>query len=54
MLAGYQVNEVDFLNVVNAELRLFNSQVSYWEALGNAKASLAQLATAIGEESLYE
>jgi cobalt-zinc-cadmium efflux system outer membrane protein len=54
MLAGYQVNEVDFLNVVNAELRLFNSQVSYWEALGNAKASLAQLATAVGEESLYE
>lgn len=54
MLAGYQVNEVDFLNVVNAELRLFNSQVSYWEALGAAKESLARLATAVGEESLYE
>jgi cobalt-zinc-cadmium efflux system outer membrane protein len=54
MLAGYQVNEVDFLNVVNAELRLFDAQVSYWEALGNAKQSLARLAAAVGEESLYE
>jgi len=54
MLAGYQVNEVDFLNVVNAELRLFNAQVSYWEALGDAKQSLARLAAAVGEESLYE
>lgn len=54
MLAGYQVNEVDFLNVVNAELRLFNAQIEYWEALGNAKESLARLAAAVGEESLYE
>jgi outer membrane protein TolC len=54
MLAGYQVNQVDFLNVVNAELRLFNAQVSYWEALGDAKASLARLAAAVGEENLYE
>jgi outer membrane protein TolC len=54
MLAGYQVNEVDFLNVVNAELRLFDAQVRYWRALGDAKQSLARLATAVGEESLYE
>jgi outer membrane protein TolC len=54
MLAGYQVNEVDFLNVVNAELRLFEAQVSYWDALGEAKQSLARLAAAVGEESLYE
>jgi len=54
MLAGYQVNQVDFLNVVNAELRLFNAQISYWEALGDAKESLARLAAAVGEESLYE
>ncbi len=54
MLAGYQVNEVDFLNVVNAELRLFNAQVSYWQALGDAKESLARLASAVGQESLYE
>lgn len=54
MLAGYQVNQVDFLNVVNAELRLLNAQVSYWQALGDAKQSLARLAAAVGEESLYE
>lgn len=54
MLAGYQVNEVDFLNVVNAELRLFDAQISYWTSLGEAKQALAQLAAAIGEDSLYE
>lgn len=54
MLAGYQVNEVDFLNVVNAELRLFDAQISYWESLGEAKQALAQLAAAVGEGSLYE
>jgi outer membrane protein TolC len=54
MLAGYQVNEVDFLNVINAELRFFDAQVSYWEALGEAKQSLARLAAAVGEEDLYE
>lgn len=54
MLAGYQVNEVDFLNVVNAELRLFDAQISYWDALGEAKQALARLAAAVGEEALYE
>lgn len=54
MLAGYQVNEVDFLNVVNGQLTLYNAQINYWEALGNAKRSLANLAAAVGTEALYE
>ena len=54
MLAGYQVNEVDFLNVVNSQITLYNSQINYWEALSTAKAALAQLAAAAGMEVLYE
>ncbi|NIW24346.1 MAG: TolC family protein, partial [Gammaproteobacteria bacterium] len=54
MLAGYQVNEVDFLNVINSQITLYNSQISYWDALSGAKAALARLAAAAGRETLYE
>jgi outer membrane protein TolC len=54
MLAGYQVNEVDFLNVVNSQITLYNSQINYWESLSTAKAALARLAAAAGMEALYE
>lgn len=54
MLAGYQVNEVDFLNLVNAEITLYNYEINYWQALGEAKQALASLAAAVGREALYE
>ncbi len=54
MLSGYQVNKVDFLNVLNAEITLYNAQISYWEAMSSAKQSLAKLAAAVGSEQLYE
>jgi outer membrane protein TolC len=54
MLAGYQVNEVDFLNVVNSQITLYNSQINYWESLSTAKTALARLAAAAGMEALYE
>ncbi len=54
MLAGYQVDEVDFLNVVNAELRLFDAQIGYWDALAGGKQALARLAAAAGKEQIYE
>jgi len=54
MLAGYRVNEVDFLNVVNSQITLYNSQINYWEALSTAKAALAKLAAAAGRETIYE
>ena len=54
MLAGYRVNEVDFLNVVNSQITLYNSQINYWEALSTAKAALAMLAASAGMEVLYE
>lgn len=54
MLSAYQVNKVDFLNVLNAQLVLYNAQISYWEAMSNAKRALANLAATVGSESLYE
>jgi len=54
MLSAYQVNKVDFLNVLNAQITLYNAQISYWEALSKAKQSLAKLAAAVGSEEIYE
>lgn len=54
MLAGYQVNKVDFLNVINGQLTLYNAQIDYWTVLAEAKDALAGLAAAVGKESLYE
>jgi cobalt-zinc-cadmium efflux system outer membrane protein len=54
MLAGYQVNEVDFLNLINTQITLYNAQINYWESLSTAKQALANLASAIGVETLYE
>lgn len=54
MLAGYQVSEVDFLNLVRSQMTLFNYQLQYWKALSDAKQALARLEAAVGEESIYE
>jgi cobalt-zinc-cadmium efflux system outer membrane protein len=54
MLAAYQVNEVDFLNVINAEITLYNAEIDYWQALSEGKQALAKLAAAVGVEVLYE
>jgi cobalt-zinc-cadmium efflux system outer membrane protein len=54
MLSAYQVNQVDFLNVLNTQITLYNAQISYWEAMSNAKRSLANLAASVGSETLYE
>ena len=54
MLAGYQVNKVDFLNLINGQVMLYNARINYWHTLGRAKRALAMLAASVGEESLYE
>lgn len=54
MLSGYQTNQVDFLNVINSQITLYNAQISYWESFSNAKTALARLAAAAGQEVLYE
>ena len=54
MLAGYQVSEVDFLNLVRSQVTLFNYELQYWKALTEARQALSWLETSVGEESIYE
>lgn len=54
MLAGYQVNKVDFLNVVRSQITLYDYQTLYWKAFSEANQALARLAAAVGEEDIYE
>lgn len=48
MLKGYQVNKVDFLNVVRAQLALYNYKITYWNYLSGAFKALAGLEAATG------
>lgn len=54
MLAGYQVNKVDFLNLVRTQVTLFNYETQYWKALSLANQSRARLTAAIGKDPLQE
>jgi cobalt-zinc-cadmium efflux system outer membrane protein len=54
MLAGYQVNKVDFLNLVRSQITLFEYETQYWKAFTEANQSLAQLNAAVGREEIYE
>lgn len=54
MLAGYQVNKVDFLNLVRSQITLFEYETQYWKAFTEANQSLAQLNAAVGMEEIYE
>ncbi len=54
MLAGYQVNKVDFLNLVRAQITLYNYETLYWKALAGARQSLARLNAAVGKEIVHE
>jgi outer membrane protein TolC len=54
MLAGYQVNKVDFLNLVRSQITLFEYETQYWKAFSEANQSLAQLSAAVGKEEVYE
>lgn len=54
MLAGYQVSEVDFLNLVGSQVTLLNYEVQYWKALTEANQALARLDAAVGERASNE
>ncbi|MCB1702112.1 MAG: TolC family protein [Pseudomonadales bacterium] len=54
MLVGYQVNEVDFLNLVRSQVTLLNYELQYWKAFTEINQSVARLAAAVGEENIYE
>jgi len=52
MLAGYQVNKVDFLNLVRAQLNEFNTDIQYWHQVSTLHQAEARLAAAAGKENL--
>jgi len=54
MRAGYQVNKVDFLNLVQSQITLYNYETQYWKAFAEAHQSLARLHAAVGQELLHE
>jgi len=54
MLAGYQVNQVDFLNLVRSQVTLFNYELRYWKAFTELNQSIVRLKAAVGVENIYE
>ncbi|MDH5592331.1 MAG: TolC family protein, partial [Gammaproteobacteria bacterium] len=54
MLAGYQVNKVDFLNLIRAQITLYNYETNLWQTISEAKSALAKLVATVGEENIYE
>lgn len=54
MLSGYQVNKVDFLNLVRSQITLYNYEIQYWKAFTQANQALAQLTAMVGKEEIYE
>jgi len=53
MLAGYQVNKVDFLNLVRAQLSEFNNDIQYWQLYARAQQAEARLVAAAGKKQLH-
>ena len=54
MLAAYQVNKVDFLDLVHAQITLFNYETRYWKALSQGNQALARLTAAVGKQNLFD
>lgn len=51
-LAGYEVNKVDFLTLVNNEITLYNYEIDYYRAITNFENKLAELEAAVGKRLL--
>lgn len=54
MRAGYAVNKVDFLNLVRAQVGLYNDETRYWRALADARQALADIRAATGKAMIQE
>lgn len=48
MLSAYQVNKVDFLNLVRSQITLYNYETQYWKALSSGWQAWARLEAAVG------
>ena len=54
MLAGYQVNKVDFLNLIRAQITLYNYETNLWQTISEGRSALAKLVATVGQENIYE
>ncbi|MCF7821968.1 MAG: TolC family protein [Mariprofundaceae bacterium] len=54
MLASYQVNKVDFLNLVRAQITLYNYETQYWKAVSAGWQAWARLEAATGKSLIRE
>jgi cobalt-zinc-cadmium efflux system outer membrane protein len=54
MLSGYQVSNVDFLNLVRAQITLYNHETRYWQIFTEARRTLARLVSTVGSEEVYD
>jgi len=50
LLAGYQVNQTDFTDLLRTQLSFFQYQTQYWQALTNTQQILAELSAEVGDE----
>jgi outer membrane protein TolC len=48
MFSAYQVSEVDFLNLIRAQVTLYNYETQYWKALTSSWQAWAKLEAAVG------
>lgn len=48
MLSAYQVNKVDFLNLVRSQVTLYNYQTQYWKTISAGWQAWARLEGAVG------
>jgi len=53
MLAGYQVNKVDFLNLVRSQITLYNYETQYWLSFSSAHQALAAIEAVVGSQNIY-
>ncbi|MBI5748486.1 MAG: TolC family protein, partial [Nitrospinae bacterium] len=52
-LAGYQVNKVDFLTLLDNQITLFNYQIQYEKVLTDYEKKLAELEAVVGKKLFY-
>lgn len=50
LMAGYQVSQTDFTDLLRTQLSFFQYQTQYWQALSSTQQILAALSAEVGEE----
>ncbi len=54
LMAGYQVSNTEFSDLLRAQLTLFQYQNQYWQALARTQQVLADLSALVGEELVHD